>query len=191
MLESMIENPLPTRAEITDVANAVFEQADAIMLSGETTVGKYPIECVQIFDRVARRFEQVGGAGFHEEAETESVRHKAVRSAVELANSLPESKIVVFTRRGIMADHFSQLRPEKAPIYAFTPSEEVARRLTLNWATIPVVMSFDLDPEQTIAQAEKLLLNRGMAQVGTQLVLFTDIMAGSERFDSIQIRRVA
>ena len=190
MLESMIENPLPTRAEITDVANAVFEQADAIMLSGETTVGKYPIECVQVFDRVARRFEQIGGAGFHEEAETQSIRHKAVRSAVELANSLPESKIVVFTRRGMMADHFSQLRPEKAPIYAFTPSEEVARRLTLNWATIPVVMRFDLDPEQTIAEAEKLLLDRGMAQVGTQLVVLTDIMAGSERFDSIQIRRI-
>jgi pyruvate kinase len=140
---------------------------------------------------VARRFEQIGGAGFHEEAETQSVRHKAVRAAVELANSLPESKIVVFTRRGIMADHFSQLRPEKAPIYAFTPSEEVARRLTLNWATIPVVMRFDLDPEQTIAEAERLLLDRGMAQVGTQLVILTDIMAGSERFDSIQIRRVA
>ncbi len=190
MLESMIENPLPTRAEITDVANAVFEQADAIMLSGETTVGKYPIECVQVFDRVARRMEQLPGAGFHEEAVTVSLRHKAVRSAVELANSIPDSKIVVFTRRGFMADHFSQLRPEKAPIYAFTPSEEVARRLTLNWATVPVVMAFDLDPEQTIAEAQRLLLERGMVQVGTQLVILTDVLTGTERFDSIQIRRV-
>ncbi|HEU4678266.1 MAG TPA: pyruvate kinase, partial [Terrimicrobiaceae bacterium] len=176
MLESMIENPLPTRAEITDVANAVFEQADAIMLSGETTVGKYPVECVQVFDRVARRMEQTGGAGFHEEAETKSIRHKAVRSAVELANSLPEAKIVVFTRRGFMADHFSQLRPEHSPIYAFTPTEEVARRLTLNWATVPIVMRFDLDPEHTVAEAERLLLNRGLVQLGTQLVIFTDIL---------------
>jgi pyruvate kinase len=191
MLESMIENPIPTRAEITDVANAVFEQADAIMLSGETTVGKYPVECVQVFDRVARRMEQTGGAGFHREAETTSIRHKAVRSAVELANSLPESKIVVFTRRGFMADHFSQMRPAQAPIYAFTPSEEVARRLTLNWATIPIVMRFDLDPEQTVAEAQKLLLNRGLAQIGTQLVILTDILTGNERFDSIQLRRVA
>ena len=75
MLESMIENPVPTRAEITDVANAVFEQADAIMLSGETTVGKYPVECVQVFDRVAKRMEQTGGAGFHREADTTSIRH--------------------------------------------------------------------------------------------------------------------
>jgi pyruvate kinase len=190
MLESMIENPIPTRAEITDVANAVFEQADAIMLSGETTVGKYPVECVQVFDRVARRMEQTGGAGFHEEAETESIRHKAVRSAVELANSLPDSKIVVFTRRGFMADHFSQLRPAHSPIYAFTPSEEVARRLTLNWATIPVVMRFDLDPERTVAEAEKLLLTRGLVQLGTQLVILTDILTGSERYDSIQLRKV-
>jgi len=190
MLESMIENPVPTRAEITDVANAVFEQADAIMLSGETTVGKYPIECVQVFDRVARRMEQTGGAGFHREAETTGIRHKAVRSAVELANSLPDSKIVVFTRRGFMADHFSQMRPAQAPIYAFTPSEEVARRLTLNWATVPIVMRFDLDPEHTVAEAEKLLLNRGLAQIGTQLVVLTDILTGTERFDSIQLRRV-
>ena len=89
-----------------------------------------------------------------------------------------------------MADHFSQLRPEKAPIYAFTPSEDVARRLTLNWATVPVVMPFDLDPEQTIAEAQRLLLERGMVQVGTQLVILTDVLTGSERFDSIQIRRV-
>jgi pyruvate kinase len=146
---------------------------------------------VEIFDRVARRMEQLPGAGFHEEAVTESIRHKAVRSAVELANSIDGSKIVVFTRRGFMADHFSQLRPEKAPIYAFTPSEDVARRLTLNWATVPIVMRFDLDPNFTIAEAEKILLDRGLAQIGTQLVILSDVVTGNERFDSIQIRRVA
>ena len=67
MLESMIENPVPTRAEISDVANAVFEQTDAIMFSGETTVGRYPVRCVEVFDRVARRIERSGGAGFASE----------------------------------------------------------------------------------------------------------------------------
>src|SRR4030095_3850545 len=78
MLESMIDNPMPTRAEITDVANAVFEQADAIMLSGETTVGKYPVKCVEIFDRIARRIERSGTANFHERAEFTSARQKLV-----------------------------------------------------------------------------------------------------------------
>lgn len=190
MLESMIENPIPTRAEITDVANACFEQADAIMLSGETTVGKYPIECVKVFDRVARRIERSGGANFAELAEIHSPRHKTVMSAVTLANSLPGSKIIVFTKRGYMADHFSQLRPLEAPIFAFTPSEEVARRLTLNRATLPLVMPFDLNPEHTVASAEKLLLQRGLISVGDQLVVLTDTMAGGEKFDSVQLRRV-
>ncbi len=190
MLESMIENPVPTRAEITDVANAVYEQADAIMLSGETTVGKYPIECVQVFDRVARRIERSGGADFSAEAETKSVRQKTVKAAVNLANQIPGSKIIVFTKRGFMADHFSQLRPKEAPIYAFTPSKTVARRLTLNWATQPVVMPFELNPEHTIAEAERLLLQRGLIEVGDQLVVLTDVMTSKERFDSIQLRRV-
>jgi pyruvate kinase len=66
MLESMIESPMPTRAEVTDVANAVFEEADAIMLSGETTVGKYPLKCIEVFDRIATRIERSGSAQFHD-----------------------------------------------------------------------------------------------------------------------------
>ena len=103
MLESMIVNPVPTRAEVTDVANAVFEQADAIMLSGETTTGKYPIHCVKVLAKVAERIEHAGGLGFAENAVLESDREKTVRSAVVLANSLPDTKIVIFTRRGTMA----------------------------------------------------------------------------------------
>src|SRR5436309_15904420 len=78
MLESMISNPLPTRAEITDVSNAVFEQADAVMLSGETSTGRYPAECVQILHRVAVRIERSGGAGFAKSAVLEDTRQKTV-----------------------------------------------------------------------------------------------------------------
>src|SRR5215211_3636000 len=88
MLESMIENPMPTRAEITDVANAVFEQADAIMLSGETTVGKYPLQCLEVFNRISTRIEASGGAGFQERAEFTSPRQKMAKSAVVMANDL-------------------------------------------------------------------------------------------------------
>ena len=190
MLESMIENPLPTRAEITDVANAVFEQADAIMLSGETTVGKYPVECVKILDRVARRIATSGGAGYAKDAIVDSIRMKTMRSAVTLANSFTNSKLVVFTRRGYMADNASHLRPENAPIFAFSPSPEVVRRLALNWNTHSIQMPFAIDPEHTIADAELELERRGLIKKGDQLVILSDVMAGSERFDSVQIRQV-
>ena len=190
MLESMIENPLPTRAEITDVANAVFEQADAVMLSGETTVGKYPVECVKILDRVSRRIARSGGAGYAKEAIVDTTRMKTVRSAVTLANSFSNAKIVVFTRRGFMADHVSHLRPEAAPIFAFSPSAEVVRRLALNWNVHPIQMAFGIDPEHTIADAEAELTRRGLVKKGDQLVILSDVMAGSEVFDSIQLREV-
>jgi len=116
MLESMIENPLPTRAEITDVANAVYEQADAIMLSGETTVGKYPVACVEVLDRVARRIGDSGGAGYAKDAIVDSTRMKTMRSAVTLANSFTNAKLVLFTRRGYMADNASHLRPDNSTL---------------------------------------------------------------------------
>ncbi|MCB1089729.1 MAG: pyruvate kinase, partial [Verrucomicrobiae bacterium] len=80
MLESMIENPVPTRAEVTDVANAVYEQADAIMLSGETSVGHYPVKCVEIMDRIARRMERERGARFCEAIELTTEKQHTVRS---------------------------------------------------------------------------------------------------------------
>ena len=95
MLESMIESPMPTRAEVTDVANAVFEEADAIMLSGETTVGKYPIKCIEVFDRIAKRIERSGSAQFHDLAELTEAREKLVKSAVVMANELKAEALLV------------------------------------------------------------------------------------------------
>jgi len=190
MLESMIENPLPTRAEITDVANAVFEQADAIMLSGETAMGKYPVECVSILNRVALRIEKSGGAGYASEVLVEDVRHKAVRAAVVLANSFDNAKILVFTRRGIMADYASGLRPHSAPIYAFAPSEEVVHNLSLNWATHAIRMPFGTRPEHTVADAEVMLKQLELVETGDRLIVISDIQAGEERFDSIHLREV-
>lgn len=190
MLESMIENPLPTRAEITDVANAVFEQADAIMLSGETTVGKYPVDCVKILDRVARRIERSGGAGYANDAIVSSNRQKTVQSAVVLANSFTNAKILVFTRSGKNAAYAAHMRPRAAPIYAFSPNEETVRQLTLNWGTLPVFMPFDEDPTRTISNAEQLLHKRGWIGAGDPLVVVCDVFSGKERFDSVQLRHI-
>ena len=192
MLESMIVNPVPTRAEITDVANAVFEQADAIMLSGETTTGKYPVECVNVLNRVAVRIELSGGAGYATDVDFYDYddRQKTVRSAVVLANSLTHSKLVVFTRRGIMANYVSNLRPTNAPIFAFAPTLDVCRQLMLSWGTFPQLLPFDSAPNRTIDAAIKSLIARSLIQSGDHLVIISDLISGDKRFDSIQLRVV-
>jgi pyruvate kinase len=181
MLESMITNPVPTRAEITDVANAVYEQADAVMLSGETTVGKYPVECVRV---------RSGGAGFASEAILNNARHKTVHSAVTLANAFPHSKLVVFTRSGRMAGYVSGQRPRSAPIHAFAPTYEVCRRLALNWGTFAHHLAFDTNPIRTIGAAISHLIESGIVGSGDHLVVVSDMLAGEERFDSVQLRIV-
>ncbi|MEI6351646.1 MAG: pyruvate kinase [Verrucomicrobiota bacterium] len=190
MLESMISNPVPTRAEVTDVANAVYEQADGIMLSGETSVGKYPIECVMALDRVASRIERSGGAGYANEAQYRENRQRTMHSAVVLANSLRNSKLVVFTRRGRVADYVSAQRPEHSPIFAFSNTLEVCRKIVLNWGIYPILMPFEHDPEQTIENATQLLRKRGLVHHGDNLVIVSDLQAGESTFDSIQHRPV-
>jgi pyruvate kinase len=190
MLESMIENPVPTRAEVTDVANAVFEQADAIMLSGETTVGKYPVECVKVLDRIARRIERSGSAHFAEQTSLINPRQKTAHSGVVLANSFAKASLAVLTRQGHMADYTSHIRPEHATIYAITPSTVTAGHLTLNWGTLPLVMPFGKTPEESVKKAEELLISRGLLKKGEQLIVMSDIIEGDEKFDSIQLRTI-
>lgn len=189
MLESMITNPVPTRAEITDVANAVFEQADGIMLSAETTMGRYPVECVKVFNRVARRIERSGGAGYAKEAILESARQKTVASAVILANSLAIAKLIVFTRHGTMARHVSNMRPERAPIFAFTPSDEVYRQLALSWGVLPIRIDFDEDPNQTIEAAETFLRDARLTQENDNLVIISDVRSSHGLVDCVQLRQ--
>ena len=190
LLESMITNPLPTRAEITDVANAVFEQADALMLSGETTIGRYPIECVETLRRVAVRTERSGGAGYAENALLENIRQKMVASAVTLANSLHDSKLIVFTLQGRMARYASNLRPQRAPIFAFTPSEEVYRQLALSWGTFPALVDFSGGRDRAIAAAEKFLRKNKWATRGDHMVIISDVRMGRALIDSIHLRLV-
>ena len=190
MLESMISSPMPTRAEITDVANAVFEKADCVMLSGETTVGKYPYECVQILDKIARRIELEGPFDFVEPEHLNGDKLKLLQSAVLFANEVQGSAILTFTRQGFMATSLAALRPSHATIFALTNSTETLRQLRLLRAVEPYLMPLTSDPNDTIEQAINLLRKEGRIQAGDKLVIATDILSHDRLVDSVQLRTV-
>jgi pyruvate kinase len=191
MLESMIDNPMPTRAEITDVANAVYEQADAIMLSGETTVGKYPLKCVEVFDRIARRIEKSGGANFQQSADLKTSRQKLVKSAVVMANEVRAAGLVVFTVHGTLARYAAWMRPHYAEIFAVCPNETVARSMALNWGIYPVVMPFThRESEPLIGEALRKLTECKRLKKGDAVVIVSSIVAGEGHVDAIQMRTV-
>ncbi len=189
LLESMIANPIPTRAEVTDVANAVFEEADALMLSGETSIGQYPVKSVRTLDVIARRIERSGGAGYAERARLETAKQKSVRSAVSLANSIDGSKILVFTSRGVMANYVAHLRPRKAPIFSFSPDERVCRALLINRAVVPFHLEFAEQPEDTVAAAIALLAEREFLVKGDPVVILSDVFAGDHDVDTILLQK--
>ncbi|MEM1058803.1 MAG: pyruvate kinase [Verrucomicrobiota bacterium] len=190
MLESMIENPIPTRAEITDVANAVFEQADAIMLSGETTVGKYPKRCVEVLDRVAARIENSGTAGYSHDIEVNSDRSRVVASAVHLADKSRAAGIIVFTRTGHLAALTAALRPRFSSIFAFAHSEEAARRLSLNFGVTALFIDFSEKVHINILDAEKKLKARQLVKKGDRLVVISDLVVGDQIIQSSYLRLV-
>ena len=189
MLESMIENPTPTRAEVTDVANAVYEQAAAVMVSGETSVGKYPIKCIEVLDRITKRIEQEPGAGFHKNIELKTEKQQTVKSAVVLANSLPDSKLLIFTARGVLANYTAHQRPENAHIYAFSPDEKVVQALNLNRSVAPHVMEFEETPEATIRKAIEFLMDRGEVEKGDPIVILSDVLSGDFDTEAILLRK--
>ena len=190
MLESMIESPVPTRAEITDVANAVYEEADCVMLSGETTIGKYPIECVQTLDKIARRIEEEGDLAFEEPALLHGEKIDVLKSAVVLANQIKGSALLTFTRRGFMAQSIAALRPACAPIFAMTNAVSTLRQMRLLRGVIPFVMPLTSDPNDTIDNAIRLLVREGYVKVGDKLIVATDILSHDRLIDSIQLRTV-
>lgn len=188
LLESMIQNPMPTRAEVTDVANGVYEQADALMLSGETAIGQYPLKCVEALDSIARRIEKQSGMNFYEEREPESMREELGRAACRLADALDSPAIVVITRRGRLAQQVASFRPRSAMIYAFSNMSSHRRKLWLIRSVVPFLMDFSSDPEKTIRNAFERLRKRNRVRAGDPVVVVSDVAAGHERVASIQVR---
>ena len=187
MLESMVENPSPTRAEITDVANAVFEEPDAIMLSGETSVGAYPIKCVEIMDRIARRIERSGGAGYSQDVKMDSKYAKLVKSAILLAKETEAKALIVFTHLGSMARNASWLRPADTPLFAFTPTETLPCQLNLYWGVHPVLMKLGEDNAKNVEDAIDHLLKHGFVEKGDNVVIVTEWRIREKLIDIIQM----
>ena len=190
MLESMITQAVPTRAEITDVANAVYELADCVMLSGETTIGEYPVQCVDILSKIARRIELEDDTKNRDVAVFTGERMKVLHSAVVLANEIPHSKILTFTRHGFMAHGLAAQRPTRAPILTFTPHAELFRQLRLLRAVEPYLMPFASEPDATIENAIAHLTRVGRISPGDKLIIATDILSQDRLVDSVQLRTV-
>ncbi len=189
LLESMIHYPHPTRAEVTDVANAIYEEADAVMLSGETTVGKYPLKCVEYLRRIALKSETIPGLQFAKHLRNAGNKQQLAGAAVQLAEGVKARGIVVITRRGLMADLVANCRPFATTIYAFTNMSQPRRTMMLNRGVLPFKIDFSSDPEKTLQTAFRILKDREGFQAGDKVVIISDVLA-LQRVDSIQIRDI-
>jgi pyruvate kinase len=176
MLESMIHNPRPTRAEASDVANAIIDGTDAVMLSGETAAGAYPIEAVQMMALIADAVEASYTGGQHSTtprwsiAAARSTPRARAAAASPIANSLPVRFIVVLTQSGASARLVSHYRPE-VPILAFCPSEETARRTSLYWGVTPIVIEARDRLDELEQQIVRMMRETGMVRKGDLIVL--------------------
>jgi pyruvate kinase len=187
MLESMIENPRPTRAEASDVANAIFDGTDAVMLSAETATGQYPREAVSMMSRIVIEAESNMGDFIplrrRRDHKGLSVAETICESIAHSAEDLPMGAIAVFTETGNTARMISKYRP-KVAIYAFTPTASVVQRANLYWGVHPVRCRPALSAEQMVTTAEQELLRRGLLQGGDVLgvVAGTRQSSGSTNF---------
>jgi len=190
MLESMITNPVPTRAEVSDIANAVTESTDALMLSGETTTGKHPLKCVEVMSRIAAAVERDRPPTMTPEPATDTPKAKLLRAAANLAMDLGSAGIVVFTRNGDLPRVLASMRAAGCPIHAFAEEAVIARRMRLLWGVEPHVLPFREGADGTIEAALALLRDRGYCLPGELMVIVTNVILGEGIIDSIQLRGV-
>lgn len=192
MLESMIQNPTPTRAEVTDIAHAAQSQADATMLSGETAAGLHPFKSVRAMATVldvSEKIEPDFDILIGDKTDVEFVKKEQALSACVLATTLQADALIVISRHGISARAVSNCRP-LVPIFAFANDESCRRRMNLLWGVTPYHIAFSSAPEKTRYRAMKVLLVNKSLQKGQRVVVVSDIGIGASRVMSIQILEV-
>lgn len=191
VLESMIENPRPTRAEASDCANAVLDGADAVMLSGETSIGKYPVEAVETMGRIIQATEETGLDRIPPLGSKPRTRGGAVtRAAVEITQQISAQYIAAFTQTGDSARRLSRLRPSQ-PIYAFSHVEHTVRILCLSWGIKPVLVDFAENTDKMTAQIDRSLLKAGIAELNETVVLVAGSPPGVKgSTNTIKVHRI-
>ena len=157
LLESMITNPTPTRAEVTDIANAIYEGSDAIMLSGETSIGKYPVECVRFMKSIASRTEKFKTLGYEENLTTDSDWQHLGVAANQLAQSIKADGIIAITRTGYTANVVSNAKPFEMPIFCFTSNQSTFKSLSLVGSTQAHLLKSISNHDKTVALITKKL----------------------------------
>jgi pyruvate kinase len=190
MLESMVTNPRPTRAEVTDVSNAVLDGSDSVMLSAETATGAYPIEAVQMMIRIALETE-AGNRTAHQPAHQQLTQTRAVSHAARaLSEEASVKAIVVFTRSGNSAHLISKDRP-RVPILAYTPSERVRRQLALWWGVWPHCIEMQGSTEALIEAVSRRLLEDRLVQPGEHVVIMGGLpVASRARTNFVKLHHV-
>lgn len=189
MLESMVSNPFPTRAEITDIGNAVLERTDAIMLSGESTIGKFPVECVKTMTKIARRVESELLSHTLHSREHVSRNQEVSRAACLAANNLNAKAILVFTQGGKTALNLSNFRP-KSQVYAFSDSQEACRRMNLYWGIYPFYIKRPKKSKNIAEDAIKFLKSKKRLKKDDTIIIVSNILSGFEDIDTVQVKKV-
>jgi pyruvate kinase len=185
MLESMMQNPRPTRAEASDVANAIFDGSDAVMLSGETASGSYPVEAVRMMDAIIQEAEAHTSEWGHCNVTPDPLSmhddsYSLARAAKELAQDTDVSCIAVFTRGGHTARVMSKTRPD-VPVLAFTPDNRTYQRLGLYWGITPFLVPFASTVESMIKTVEDTIIESNLMKAGQQVVLVSGFPVGEKR----------
>ncbi len=181
MLESMITSPSPTRAEVSDVANAVYDGADAVMLSAETAAGQWPVEAVTIMDRIAAQVEQDGTYRSRirlAETPADATTADALSaSCATIADTMPIDGIVIFTGSGSSLRRVARERPA-APMLVLTPSQKTARRMALLWGAHTVTTRDIGSFEEMIAKGKRFALRHGFGAAGSRLIMLAGVPFG-------------
>jgi pyruvate kinase len=182
MLESMIESPAPTRAEVSDVANAVYDGADAVMLSAETASGAWPVEAVTIMHRIAGQVERDPGyrqqVSFADVLPDRTTADALAHACASIAESLPISGVIVFTGSGSTARRVARERPA-APMLVLTPSQKIARKLALLWGAHAVTTKDIGSFEEMIAKGKRMALRHGFGTAGSKLIALAGVPFGT------------